>query len=521
MNILFSTQSTGLKVFYQLLNKIKEPLGITKAGFYASQSMYYSQFTKQHPELESKYAVVKEWEIAAESRKLKPDLNKIRAYEKAIGNPTLWEPIICDRRVYLGRLCKVKQDYHPSFSHEQMLSLLQVTLEKLEQLLETIQPDIVLSLDPVTLGDYILYLFCRARDIPMFFLRTTKIENRIEFNEGIFGCSPHIYRTYEEYENLAVEDQWIKQAREYLQGASKNDVRYEGMIFIPSKRKTQKPKTSFIKSLVKSLKMEIIYLLKHRNDHSIPDRFTSLIYKKLISPFKAKIHHWRYSKYYVSQDQLDSINFAFYPLQSEPEISSLIWGKSYMNHIETARNVARSLPVGMKLLVKEHPRALGYRSLSYYKKLLEIPNLVLAHPDQEVRTIIQKSQVVISLATFVGFEAVILQKPSLMLGGPRPFCILPDSMIRYVHSMNDLASEIADLVENYEYKERPLINYIASTMKGSVSVDYFTTILKKKGRHVDSETDDFGKELEKLAIYTTNRINESLIDNKSSQMSRV
>jgi hypothetical protein len=519
MNILFSTQSVGLKIFYHLLDEIKEPLKIDKVGFYTTQSMYYSQFVKQHPDLESNYTVVKEWQIVGESRKLKPNLDKIRAYEKAIGNPTLWEPIICDRRVYLGRLCKVKQDYRPSFSHEQMLSILHVALEQLEQLLDKVKPDIVLSLDPVTLGDYILYLFCRARNIPMFFLRTTKIENFIEFNEGIFGCSAHIYKTYEEYESLSVEDQWIKQAEEYLQIASKKDVRYEGMIFIPSKRKTQKPKTSFIKSLVKSLKTEITYLLKYRNDHSIPSMFTSLVYKKFISPFKAKIHNWRYSKYYVSQDQLDSVDFAFYPLQSEPEISSLIWGKSYMNHIETARNVARSLPVGMKLLVKEHPRALGYRSFSYYKKLLDIPNVLLAHPDQEVRTIIQKSQVVISLATFVGFEAVILQKPSLMLGGPRPFSILPDSMVRYVHSMNDLASEIADLVENYEYKERPLINYIASTMKGSVAIDYFTTLLKKKGRHGDSRIDNFDEEIKKLAIYTTNRIIESLNANK--QMSSV
>jgi len=443
--------------------------------------------------------------------KRKPNLDNIRSYEKTIGNPTLWEPIICDRRVYLGKNCKVKQDYRPRYSHEEMLSILEVALERLEQLFDDVRPDIVLSLDPVTFGDYLLYLFCRARDIPMLFFRTTKIKNYIELNDGVFGCSGHIHKLFQEYEKKdAQEDEYIRQAEAYLAGVEKEDVRYEGMILIPSERKKGRTRERLVRSFVRGLRTESEYLLKYRKDHSIPGLLQPFLYRKLISPLKARVHDWRYSKHYVSQDELDTMNFAFYPLQSEPEISSLIWGKSYMNHIETLRNIARSLPVGMKLLVKEHPRALGYRSLGYYRKILEIPNVLLAYPDQEVKPIIQKAKVVISVATFVAFEAVIKHVPSIMLGGPRPFCILPDSMIRYVHSVNDLAAEIADLTENYEYKEGPLIHYIAATMRGSVSVDYFTVLLKKRDRYGDKGVDRFDEEIEKLAEYTVNRINECL-----------
>lgn len=514
MNILFSAPSVGLKIFYHLLNEIKQPLRIEKAGFYVAQSMYYSRFAKQHPDIELNYKVVKEWEIIDESRHLKPNLNEIRRYEETIGNPTLWEPLVCDRRIYLGRQCKVKQDYRPSFSHEQMLSILQVSLNRLEQFLNELKPSVVLSLDPVTFGDYILFLFCKERKIPMFFLRTTKIGNYIEFNEGIFGCSPHIYKLFQQYEKNDLSDQWTRQAEVYLKNISGKNIRYEGMILIPSGRKKKRLKINFIGDLIRGIKTELEYLLKHRKDHSIPGIITPYVYRMLISPFKAKVHNLRYMKHYVFREQLNSMNFAFYPLQSEPEISSLIWGKSYMNHIETVRNIARSLPVGMKLLVKEHPRALGYRSLNYYRKLLEIPNVLIAYPDQEVQPIIQKAKIVISLATFVGFEAVIYKKPSIMLGGPRPFCVLPDSTIRYVHSVNDLALEIKDLLENYEYKERVLVHYIAATMKGSVAIDYFTTLLKKEGRYGDSRNNSFDEEIKKLATYTTARITESLNVNK-------
>jgi len=518
MNIVFTTQTVGLKVFYHLLCRIKEPLGVDKVGFYVAHSMYYDKFAKEHPEIESDNAVVKEWEIVAKARKLKPNLDKIRAYEKSVGNPTLWEPIICDRRVYLGKHCKERQDYHPSFTHEQMLSILQLALEKLEQLIDEVKPDIVLSLDPVTFGDYTLYLLCKAKNIPMLFFRTTKIRNYIEFSSTMSGCSPHIYRFFQEYEKGGLTDKWTDEAKAYLESSREAHIRYEGMILAPSKRGEVQSKSNVVGSIIRDLIDEVKYLVKYRKDHHIPGRITPFVYRKFISPFKAKLRNWQYSRYYVSDSQLSSMDFAFYPLQSEPEISSLIWGKSYMNHIETIRNIARSLPVGMKLLVKEHPRSLGYRASGYYRKLLEIPNVVLSHPERDVRSLIKKSKIVVCIATFVAFEAVIYKRPAIMLGGPRSFCILPDSMIRYVHSPNDLAVEIADLIKNYEYKEKPLINYIAATMRGAVPIDYFTAVLKKKQRYGDTGVDKFDEEIEKMADYTINRINSFFHDIKESSV---
>ena len=508
MNIVLTSQGVGLKIFFHLLNKIRVPLNIDNVGFYVAQSMDYDQLIREYPRIESNHVVVKEWEIVEKSRKKKPNLGKIRFYEEAIGNPTLWEPLICDRRIYLGRWCKEKQDYRPSFSHEEMLSILQAALEEIEQLLKMVKPDIVLSLDPATFGDYLLYLFCKSRSIPMLFFRTTKIKNYIELNEGIFGCSPHIYKLFQEYEEEGSSDQWIKEAKTYLESVKRENIRYEGMILIPSKRKKGKSGTNLIINFIKVFKGEIKYLLKYRKDSQIPGIFTPFFYMNFISPFKARLRNWQYSRQYILESQLDSINFAFYPLQSEPELSSLIWGKPYMNQIETIRNISRSLPVGMKLLVKEHPRALGYRSSGYYKKILEIPNVLLVHPDIEVRSMIKKAKIVIAISTFVAFEAVIHKVPSITLGGPRPFSILPDSMIRYIHSINDLAEEIADLIKNYEYKEKPFVHYIAATMRGSAPINYFTAILKKQERYGDQGVDKFDEEIGKMAEYTIKRINE-------------
>jgi hypothetical protein len=510
MNILFTTQTAGLKVFYSLLGRIKEPLGVEKVGFYVAHSMHYNRFLRDHPRLERDYPMVKEWEIVAKARKTKPDLSKIKEYEKALGTPTLWEPLICDRRVYLGRRCKERQDYRPTFTHEEMLSLLQVAVRELSLLLEEVEPDVILSLDPVTFGDYLFYLLASSNHIPILFFRTTKIKNYVRFEEQIFGCSPQLEKIYRRYEQEKIQDCWTKEAKEYLEKAGKDNIRYEGMILIPTKRQRRMVPGFSIRNLAGVMKTELEYLLHYRNDHHIPGVVAPILYRRLIIPAKARLTNWRYSGNYVRADELDSMEFAFYPIQSEPEIAALIWGKSHMNQIETARQIARSVPVGMKLILKEHPRALGYRSLRYYRKLLEIPNVLLAPPDLEVKPLIQKSKLVISMAGFVGFEAVVHKKPSIMLGGPRPFTILPDSMIRYVDSTNDLAEQIGDLLDSYEYREGPLIHYVAATIQGSVSIDYYTSILKKRGRHGDCGADRFEDELEKMAVYTVRRVREVL-----------
>ena len=60
--------------------------------------------------------------------------------------------------------------------------------------------------------------------------------------------------------------------------------------------------------------------------------------------------------------QAEPTNVPEEPKQKEPEVTLLVWGRPYINQIEVARKFARCLPVGMKLVVKEHPAAVGYRT---------------------------------------------------------------------------------------------------------------------------------------------------------------
>lgn len=508
MNIVFSTQTQGLHVFFEIMRKIEAPLDLDKVGFYVAHSMFYNSYVKEHPELESgRFTIIREWEIESEAEKIRTDLNKIQQFEKKYGSPTIWDAIVCDRRVYLGQKCKERQDYKPSYSHEKMINTLQVALEKFEWLFDKVEPGVILSLDPVTFGDYLLYLMAKAKNIPMLFFRLSKIANYITLHEGIFGCSPNIKEYFQEYEQAGIRDEWIKKAEEYLKSFQDRKVLYEGMVPIPKREAFQFPRLSS-RNIARTLGNEIAYRRKYAKDNHIRGYFVPSIYRRFLIPLKMKRLHHKLHSHFAAMDDLKKLEYVFFPLHHEPEIATLIWGKSLMNQIEVARSIARCIPPWMKLVVKDHPRTMGYRTLSYYKKILEIPNVILATPYLEVQPIIKESKMVISIASFVSFEAILYQIPTIMLGGPRPFTILPKSMVRYSDNINLLAQEVSDMLSSYRYQERPLINYIAATMRGSAPVSYFGTVLKKSGRIQDANSKTEDQEIEKMARYAIKRIRE-------------
>ena len=66
----------------------------------------------------------------------------------------------------------------------------------------------------------------------------------------------------------------------------------------------------------------------------------------------------------------------------QPEASIDVVGTKYSNQIEFVRNIANTTPNEYSIIVKEHSHAIGNRSINFYKSLLEIPNVVLLHPNE-------------------------------------------------------------------------------------------------------------------------------------------
>jgi hypothetical protein len=113
----------------------------------------------------------------------------------------------------------------------------------------------------------------------------------------------------------------------------------------------------------------------------------------------------------------------------------------YSNQFTVISNIARSLPVGYKLFVKEHPgmKIVGWREKNYYKKIIELPNVILIHPSVSSEAIIKKCSLVITVGGTIGQEAPFYNKPAIIFT-EQVYSILPS--VYQLKSLEELPDAI-------------------------------------------------------------------------------
>ncbi|MBI1984975.1 MAG: hypothetical protein HYS60_02580 [Candidatus Wildermuthbacteria bacterium] len=103
-------------------------------------------------------------------------------------------------------------------------------------------------------------------------------------------------------------------------------------------------------------------------------------------------------------------------MHAQPEASTLVLARYYYHQLYTIHNIAFSLPFPCKLYVKEHPVIIKTKSVSFYRALKRIPNVVLISPQEDTQKLIQKAAGIITLTSTIGMEAVLAGKPTYVLG---------------------------------------------------------------------------------------------------------
>lgn len=326
--------------------------------------------------------------------KNKPDLKYLSSFEKKY-RIDLW------LLAYNERIFYQFNEYY-KFSEDEVLTILEQECKLYEKILDEVKPDFVILNQPPFHHNYLFYKICKSRHIDILLLKTTRIGYKCiitdedEILEYKGKTSIKTNRTFEELREYLASFSIYKQAMEFEEKFQKSKVGFLNAIiqflFVSNNTNVRTHYTYYGRTKLKVLVKSILYSLKTKHRKRFIDRNLAKIFD-------------------------ENSKFIYFPLHIEQERSLLILAPYYTNQLEIITNIVKSLPIGYKLYVKEHPTMFsrGWRPTLIYKKIMDLPNVTLIHPNVKPDILIKKCSLVIAISGTNGFDAAFYQKPSIIL----------------------------------------------------------------------------------------------------------
>ena len=150
----------------------------------------------------------------------------------------------------------------------------------------------------------------------------------------------------------------------------------------------------------------------------------------ITSPFRirnAQAHLARLAT--TGLDDLAEKTFVYCPLQKEPEATIGQAAPECLSQHATILSLARDLPAGVLLAIKENTSAIGRRTASFYDQIAALKNVVLLRPDTPSIEAIKRAVATVTIAGTASMEAAILGKPSLTFSKHIKWGFLPHARV--------------------------------------------------------------------------------------------
>ena len=329
-------------------------------------------------------------------------------------------------------------------------------------------PSIIFAPNFVSLPHIIFYLYFKKKGIKTVALSDSKVGNQQIFVTDYFDETGYFHDYLNKLENGEEIIKNKNKIEDFISQYNSDKISYLTTL-------DMRTLNTEIKNLIKTI-LSIIRSITHKDLNHIKNLGYTMDSQKpyiLIRNYLSNIKN-KFSERFIKYDELkDNEEFAFMPIQVQPESSIDVQSINFSNQIETARKIAMHLPGDMKLYVKDHPFMYGLRNHSYLKKLQNTPNVKLVNFRIDSKKIINKSSLIICATGTTIFQAALIKKPCIMLGETGTLKRLPNvfaqkSFIDLTKKINELKNKKFD-PENYNLK---LYNYIEASFQTGFDSGY-------------------------------------------------
>jgi len=332
-----------------------------------------------------------------------PDIEYLRGFEKKY-RLNLWELAYSEREfTHYNELYK--------FTQKEILTILEQECRFFEKILTEINPSFLFIRTNDYLEITLLHELSKSMGVTNLMLSPTKLaETRCMISSNYDQVDDFLENLENNPESSSPS---IAEFREYQKQSAKTFLKgFDNF-------QKNKPQVNILKKPFRTF--QVITNIDEKNYKE----FYSNYYKTKFKFSLLRLSGLTFTKKWLRKKFLDKnsikeiekrIPFVYFPLHVEPERNLLLSAPFFSNQIELASNIAKSLPIDFTLLVKEHPlmKFKRWREISYYKKIIELPNVELVHPDVSSEIIFKNCSLVITISGSSAIQAAFYEKPSIV-----------------------------------------------------------------------------------------------------------
>lgn len=398
----------------------------------------------------------------------------LEAYEKRLGPDSLRRLVVADRTVGRGF---VTGGYLPRTPLEDICRDFEMAKRYLVGLLDHVfgvlreeRPDLVFCYSIAGAPALAIMMACRDLGIPHYTLCPARVGSRYLVNPGGWERFPEVEALFQQAltDPGAVEGT-LDQARAYLRDFRARPAAPEYTSIYRAGPRAWPPLDAVARGLKTDLKGRLKQLLTRSDPPTLRDHGRQ-------SHALREMRIWWRSRRAMARgrfrrpEQVPAGPYAYYPLHVDPEASTMVQAPAHTDQLAVVESLAKSLPINMNLLVKEHVPMLGRRPNGFYRRLIGIPGVYLLDPFCDGFSLLSKAALTCVITGTTAWEAMLLGRPALVVGeGGFPHGALGQGVVE-CGDPTHLAEAVRRALALEPAEDRRLVMFLAALMALSVDL---------------------------------------------------
>lgn len=306
--------------------------------------------------------------------------------------------------VSISRMLASERHLLEGRTFDEIMRMAEAGLREIAAAYDRAKPDFVFTEDISCFHSYAHFAIARERGIPFWCIGSARLPYRIAVYSAGLQHWENVEARYRHHRENGLEPAARELASAYVTEFRDRPRRPTGMDTRAQRPGVGKPEVSTFR----------LAFDQYRTDPGNP---TTRPPHQLIFQRLRRMARVRASEVLQTfAPPVEGEKYVLYPIHFQPEASTLVQAPMYLDQIALLEDIAKSLPVGYRLYVKEHLSNRGRRPLEFYAAIRRIPAVRLLGPDTDTWSLIRNASAIAVITGTMGWEGLLFGMPVITFG---------------------------------------------------------------------------------------------------------